>query len=276
MRSAGTNMTLRADDGAQHRGISAPFDVEADRADLVLAISALTQPARFISNFVFSVQVSNAGPATIASAQFNAIIPAQLQFISASGADGCSYSNGFLVCPMFGIAPGSNVIVTVTTHPLQAGTITNQVLASSAPLDPDLSNNIAQFVVSICRDCDGDGIWDDWEITNGLNPLDVSDGARDPDGDGHSNLQEFLAGTDPNSSNSVMRITGFALNGDDVRIRFRGVAGKRYALEHNTAMTGSNWTSIVGFRLGSSASVDLIDSGGRRRTNQYYRVRLVP
>jgi hypothetical protein len=127
-----------------------------------------------------------------------------------------------------------------------------------------------------CRDCDGDGILDEWEVAHGLNPSDPSDAALDPDHDGHSNLEEFSAGTDPQSSNSVTRIIGFVLTGDDVRIRFRGVAGKRYLLEHNNALTTSNWSGVAGFRLGSSAVVDLIDSGGRWRTNQYYRVRLLP
>ena len=42
------------------------------------------------------------------------------------------------------------------------------------------------------RDADGDGLPDDWEIARRLNPLDSADGAADPDGDGFTNLEDWL------------------------------------------------------------------------------------
>lgn len=55
----------------------------------------------------------------------------------------------------------------------------------------------------IVLDSDGDGMPDNFEIANGLDPFDASDAAEDPDSDGFTNLEEFLAGTDPNDSSSV-------------------------------------------------------------------------
>ena len=51
-------------------------------------------------------------------------------------------------------------------------------------------------------DDDNDGISDEWEIANGLDPLDPDDASLDNDVDGLTNLDEFLAGTDPNSADS--------------------------------------------------------------------------
>jgi len=46
-------------------------------------------------------------------------------------------------------------------------------------------------------DDDGDTMPDDYEIANGLDPLDAADADADADGDGFTNLEEFQAGTDP-------------------------------------------------------------------------------
>lgn len=42
------------------------------------------------------------------------------------------------------------------------------------------------------RDTDEDGIPDVWEVKHGLNPRDPADGNQDRDGDGYTNLEEFL------------------------------------------------------------------------------------
>ena len=47
------------------------------------------------------------------------------------------------------------------------------------------------------EDKDGDGLPDSWEKLYGLNETDPSDAAADPDHDGLTNLQEYLAGANP-------------------------------------------------------------------------------
>lgn len=64
-------------------------------------------------------------------------------------------------------------------------------------------------------DSDGDGMPDDWERSNSLDPDQVADGASDSDGDGYTNVEEFLNGTNPqekvdytNLGNNVDTISG--------------------------------------------------------------------
>ena len=42
------------------------------------------------------------------------------------------------------------------------------------------------------EDTDGDGMPDAWETSHGLNPRDPSDGAKDRNRDGYTNLEEYL------------------------------------------------------------------------------------
>ena len=46
-------------------------------------------------------------------------------------------------------------------------------------------------------DTDRDGMPDLWEKDKGLDPKDASDGSHDKDGDGYTNLEEYLNDTDP-------------------------------------------------------------------------------
>ena len=50
------------------------------------------------------------------------------------------------------------------------------------------------------------GLPDEWEIAHGLAPNNAADAAFDPDHDGQSNAQEYLAGTDPQDSASFLRV----------------------------------------------------------------------
>lgn len=59
-----------------------------------------------------------------------------------------------------------------------------------------------QNVVKVEVDTDHDGMPNDWEKKFGLNPDSADDAAKDADGDGFTNLEEFQAKTDPKNAES--------------------------------------------------------------------------
>lgn len=79
------------------------------------------------------------------------------------------------------------------------------------------------------RDLDRDGLKDVWEIRYGLNPRDPSDAEKDGDGDGFSNIEEFLASpsTNPADANDspsiVMKLCVQSLVADPFHLRFKSV-----------------------------------------------------
>jgi VCBS repeat-containing protein len=59
------------------------------------------------------------------------------------------------------------------------------------------------------NDDDNDGMLDVFEIASSLDPFNFADAALDADGDGVTNLQEFLDGTNPNLANLSIDATGY-------------------------------------------------------------------
>lgn len=49
-------------------------------------------------------------------------------------------------------------------------------------------------------DTDKDGMPDEWETAHGLNPKDPSDASTDLNGDGYTNIEDFINGTDPKAA----------------------------------------------------------------------------
>lgn len=56
---------------------------------------------------------------------------------------------------------------------------------------------LGYFALARSVDLDEDGLPDAWELANGLNPANANDAQLDSDGDGISNLNEYLGGTNP-------------------------------------------------------------------------------
>jgi phosphatidylinositol-3-phosphatase len=175
------------------------------------------------------------------------------------------------IAPLY---PGSNSAITYFFVVRAVdGCVTSDTNSVELSLQPLLDPNKSQV---------GDGIPNGWKQQYGLNPFDPTVGSADPDGDGQSNLQEFLVGTDPTNSASAFHIISVFSTGSDVFVSWMMGVGKTNALQW-TAGVGAgnyqtdNYTDIFVVTNTVGTVTNYLDSGGATNLpSRYYRVRLVP
>jgi T5SS/PEP-CTERM-associated repeat protein len=128
----------------------------------------------------------------------------------------------------------------------------------------------------------GDGIPNGWKQQYGLDPFDPNVANTDSDGDGFSNLQEYLAGTDPTNSASAFRITSVVSTGNDILVNWMTGIGRTNALQAAPATVDGGYytngfTDIFTVTNAVGSTTNYLDIGAATNApSRFYRVRLVP
>ncbi|MCU0771339.1 MAG: hypothetical protein MUE94_06165 [Verrucomicrobia bacterium] len=127
-------------------------------------------------------------------------------------------------------------------------------------------------------DTDADGLPNWWEDQFGLGKTNAADATLDLDGDGASNLNEFLAGTKPNDAASVFRITALQPEGGDLRVTWTTVGGRSYVVQTNGELVQPFADLSAPLTMpGTGESVtNFVHPSGATNGPRYYRVRLQP
>jgi len=121
-------------------------------------------------------------------------------------------------------------------------------------------------------DRDNDGMPDQWEVDNELNPDNPADALLDADNDGCTNLHEYLAGTDPNDPASALKLT-VNTQGSAVRLQFPVVAGRSYTIQRRDDLSASPWTKLQDFPPAqSNGFAETTDSSPTNSPQRFYRV----
>ncbi len=106
-------------------------------------------------------------------------------------------------------------------------------------------------------DAGADGLPDDWQAEHwGANPAKwPTDVNVDSDGDGATDMQEFLAGTDPMDAASALK-TGLQMNGAQIRLQWNARPGQSYIIEVSTDL--QTWNAVGRqFASDGSASINI-------------------
>lgn len=126
-------------------------------------------------------------------------------------------------------------------------------------------------VVSATDDRDANGLpdwWEEWYFGAAAG----ADPAADADGDGMTNLAEFLAGTDPLNPSSRLAVTGYGLGPGGFSMSFATVAGKTYAVDYSDTLQG--WSVLRSGIAGTGGMVQVNDPSAGGDAQRFYRLRV--
>lgn len=114
-----------------------------------------------------------------------------------------------------------------------------------------------------------DGVPDAWLTANNLATSVTA--STDSDGDGQTNLQEFLNDTNPRDSNSKVRVTSLT----PTSLKWLGASFRAYRIERTTNLPGAVWTP-VGHVVPILPAEAVYDFPAPLGPNEFYRVISLP
>ena len=215
-----------------------PTNVTSTTATLTGMINPMGRPATYAFNYGLTEDYGNTQPLQQAGAG--------LTLVSAT-------------LSLTGLTPDTTYYYRLVGQNEVGATTSNEIVFKTLPI----------------VDSDRDGMPDDFEVVNHLNPNSGADAELDSDGDGASNLAEYLAGTDLNDRNSNLRVTDVQML-DHSMITFTTVVGKRYRLERTEDLVQPTWVVIQPDVAGTGAPVTVEDPSATGLKKAFYRAVVAP
>jgi len=144
----------------------------------------------------------------------------------------------------------------------------------------ELNNGDYRLLVDevVFPDGDNDGLPTYWEELYGLS--DSASGgnngfAGDPDGDGHTNGEEFALGTDPTDPDSRLAVEDIVTTALKITVSFPAIAGRSYRVMKQDHMSDTGFTQVATVQANTSGMVDYEDTSGLAKPSQMYKLELI-
>jgi len=118
------------------------FNTVLPMADLTLAATDIPDPVLLNSNLVYTLNVTNRGPSLAANVTLTNILPAKVNFLTATPSQGSfTRAGNTLTCSFGSIVSGGNARFTITVTATNSGSITNLATVTATVADANLANN---------------------------------------------------------------------------------------------------------------------------------------
>jgi hypothetical protein len=113
------------------------------------------------------------------------------------------------------------------------------------------------------------GVWREAHFSAEEIKTGIADAEQDPDADGFTNRQEYIAGTDPKDGGSVLRLLGGISTGTP-EISFNTQTGRLYSLYARTNLLAGEWAPVGSPFPGSGQPFSAVDTNGLLQ--RFYRL----
>lgn len=121
------------------------------------------------------------------------------------------------------------------------------------------------------EDADGDGLPDAWEVENGT-LVTIPDADGDPDGDGLTTGQEYLAGTRPNDPMDVLQILPRVRKEGGLELGFLAIRDHTYSVIYKDTLSEINWSTLTDIPSGSADRMVFVSDDPPPGFVRFYRL----
>jgi hypothetical protein len=180
--------------------------------------------------------------------------------------------------PLFYRWISNNAAFVVTSEPFLV--LTNVQPRSPATLIRVVVTNIAgattainspNVTLTVLADNDRDGMADIWEAQYGFNTNNVADATLDPDGDRMSNQDEYIAGTNPTNSLSLLQVVFSATNATE--LNFIAQSNISYTVQWQTNPVATPWNRLTNIVAQPEVRIIQVPTGNTPASpEKYFRV----
>ncbi len=210
--------------------------------------------ANGLQNFPVLTLASNAG-ATLAIGGYLASAPAtdyMIEFYDGTACDSSGYGEGAVYLGSQAVTTDGAGMTGFTNAAIAAPAVPPSFITATAR--KTASQETSEFSRYLLVDSDGDGMPDGWEFTF----FGSITGAA-PDGHGDAdpftNLEEFIADTNPTDRNDFPRFADIVPEGDSIRVDMQTAPSRKYRLEDQNAPDRGSWASRFMDQAGTGGAV---------------------